>query len=374
MSSDPTRVMEAGPSGSVTAAENFGSGLKLTQPQADAWGPTLNVLSDPLARINWDLFADGTPRLSGVRSDYLRDAHDEVPMPAAVDVDSETGVSTYAVPTPVIEAHQLPLMEPLAVRRGLNGNTLTLGEMALGVTEIVASGIYNQGVKIAGGLASIPYALVDGLDAGVAVQRSFNEAISWTADSDGAQMIARGLAPVGQAVGQVTKAVRGFSEQYLGDGLTTILGTGLQAGIEIAGTMGGLKGAQSLLATSLDNSVFVWRATPGGLNGSIGIPSSLDSVLPVRITTVTPEMSRQFQGMGYLDPLTNRFMPAPANATMPVDHIFPVADIVRVPGFDRLTTQQMTNIIQDRIGLDNLQPLPGTFNSSKGASTARGDI
>jgi hypothetical protein len=87
-----------------------------------------------------------------------------------------------------------------------------------------------------------------------------------------------------------------------------------------------------------------------------------------RITTVTREMSDAYQGLGYLNPMTNTFKAAPVGKTMAVDHIFPSARIVDLPGFKTLTNQQMTNILQDRIGLGNLQPLPKTFNSSKGSS------
>ena len=87
-----------------------------------------------------------------------------------------------------------------------------------------------------------------------------------------------------------------------------------------------------------------------------------------RITTVTREMSDAYQGLGYLNPMTNTFKAAPVGKTMAVDHIFPSARIVDLPGFKTLTNQQMTNILQDKIGLGNLQPLPKTFNSSKGSS------
>lgn len=37
-------------------------------------------------------------------------------------------------------------------------------------------------------------------------------------------------------------------------------------------------------------------------------------------------------------------------------------------GFDKLTKSQMIDIIQDRVGLGNLQALPQRLNASKGAS------
>jgi hypothetical protein len=36
-------------------------------------------------------------------------------------------------------------------------------------------------------------------------------------------------------------------------------------------------------------------------------------------------------------------------------------------GFDKLTKEQMTNILQDKVGLNNLQSMPASLNSSKGA-------
>ena len=83
--------------------------------------------------------------------------------------------------------------------------------------------------------------------------------------------------------------------------------------------------------------------------------------------TPPADVSRQFQGMGYLDPLTNTFKNAPITQTMAVDHIFPVKAIQDLPGFHKLTTYQQKAIIQDTVGIGNFQPLPKTFNSSKGS-------
>ncbi|MCA0176620.1 MAG: hypothetical protein LCH73_10095 [Proteobacteria bacterium] len=51
---------------------------------------------------------------------------------------------------------------------------------------------------------------------------------------------------------------------------------------------------------------------------------------------------------------------------MAVDHILPVKDIIGLPGFKSLTQQQMENILQDKIGAGNLQPMPTSLNASKG--------
>ncbi|MBB1270975.1 hypothetical protein [Shewanella sp. SR44-3] len=86
------------------------------------------------------------------------------------------------------------------------------------------------------------------------------------------------------------------------------------------------------------------------------------------IRTVPADVSQQFQGMGYLDPLTNTFKNAPVNQTMAVDHIYPVKYIQELQNFDKLTVNQQSAIIQDTVGIGNFQPLPKTFNSSKGSS------
>lgn len=54
---------------------------------------------------------------------------------------------------------------------------------------------------------------------------------------------------------------------------------------------------------------------------------------------------------------------------MPVDHILPVKDIQSLPRFNKLTTEQQISIIHDRIDVGNFQPLPKSFNSSKGSKT-----
>jgi len=85
------------------------------------------------------------------------------------------------------------------------------------------------------------------------------------------------------------------------------------------------------------------------------------------IRTVPTDVSARFQGMGYLDPMTNTFKSAPINQTLEVDHIFPVKEIMRLPRFKKLTTEQQISIIHDRVDIGNFQPLPKTFNASKGS-------
>ncbi len=85
------------------------------------------------------------------------------------------------------------------------------------------------------------------------------------------------------------------------------------------------------------------------------------------IRTVPADVSARFQGMGYLDPISNTFKSAPLNKTMAVDHIYPVKEIMNLPRFNKLTTEQQMSIIHDRMEIGNFQPLPKTFNSSKGS-------
>ena len=83
------------------------------------------------------------------------------------------------------------------------------------------------------------------------------------------------------------------------------------------------------------------------------------------IDTVTADQRLAFIDNGYLDPKTNKFVPVPANTPMHVDHIFPVKKIIDLPGLSSLTKEQMIDILQDRIGLGNIQPLLNNLNLSK---------
>ena len=112
------------------------------------------------------------------------------------------------------------------------------------------------------------------------------------------------------------------------------------------------------------NSVYVAPALSSAtFGGGIYIPS-----LGKRITTVTKAMSDRFQGNGYLDPFSNKLIAPAVGEVLAVDHIYPVSKIIDLPGFDKLTRSQMTDIIQDRVELGNLQPLPQSLNASKKAS------
>ncbi|MCD1600340.1 hypothetical protein [Rheinheimera aquimaris] len=85
------------------------------------------------------------------------------------------------------------------------------------------------------------------------------------------------------------------------------------------------------------------------------------------VRTVTPEMGERFKDMGYLDPRSNTIVPLKVGEKIHVDHIFPTKEIIELPGFKNLTKPQMESILQDTIGIGNLQPLPSSLNQSKGA-------
>lgn len=168
----------------------------------------------------------------------------------------------------------------------------------------------------------------------------------------------------GDAVEAVSDAASGYysshsAQQIAEDTLTFAAGFIATAGVGKAAAMAGKSGLNFV-----KNSQIVFSPRGGTFYGGIVVPG----VNFTRITTVSRAMSERFQGMGYLDPMTNRITRAPLGAAMEVDHIFPVSKIVDMPGFNTLNKSQMTAIVQDAMGLGNLQPLPKGFNASKGAS------
>ncbi|MBC3480885.1 hypothetical protein [Pseudomonas sp. SWRI77] len=151
--------------------------------------------------------------------------------------------------------------------------------------------------------------------------------------------------------------------QIAEDGLRLLTST-LAGGVALRATTDAAGSAVRAGAFYYRNSVYVPPALSyGTLGGGIFIPS-----LGKRITTVTKAMSNRFQGNGYRDPLSDLIIAPPAGQVLAVDHIFPVSKLIELPGFNRLTRSQMTDIIQDRVGLGNLQPLPQSLNASKGAN------
>jgi hypothetical protein len=125
-----------------------------------------------------------------------------------------------------------------------------IGKATIGTAEILASGVWNQTVRIAGGLASIPY-LLDSVDAAVAVQEGMKDRFEWTPQSDGAKGIIKALQPVAAVVSEKIEKARAYSESKIGDGATTVLFSGTQAALEIAGTVTGTRSAAAFVERRL---------------------------------------------------------------------------------------------------------------------------
>jgi hypothetical protein len=126
------------------------------------------------------------------------------------------------------------------------GAGVTGGQALVGIAEKAYAGVHNQVVRIAGGLASIPVALISGVDSAVNMQKAMQESYGYNATSTGAQAIDIALQPMAQRINTVIQEQRGLSEKYYGDGFATVLFSGVEAGLEIAGTVGGIRGAQGM--------------------------------------------------------------------------------------------------------------------------------
>ncbi|WP_244113083.1 hemagglutinin repeat-containing protein [Burkholderia gladioli] len=95
-----------------------------------------------------------------------------------------------------------------------------------------------------------------------------------------------------------------------------------------------------------------------GIGASPGIGSGLAAVI-----TPNSTMRANANASGkYVDPLTNKTVAT--NETLAADHFVPKNWIKQQPGFDQLTPEQQSSLLNDPV---NTQGLPGTFNSSKGA-------
>ncbi|WP_212555903.1 LysM peptidoglycan-binding domain-containing protein [Pseudomonas japonica] len=139
---------------------------------------------------------------------------------------------------------------------------------------------------------------------------------------------------------------------------TLVGGVAMRATTDVAGSVvrAGVK--------QYRHSVYVPPAVARStLGGGVYIPS-----IGKWIKTVTSEMSESVQGKPYLNPLNNEWTLPEKGVVLAVDHTFPVNRIKALDGFDLLTKEQMTNIIQDKIGLGNLRGMPQNLNQSKGRS------
>jgi YD repeat-containing protein len=143
--------------------------------------------------------------------------------------------------------------EGTSFKEGLKQTAINAGKLLVGGTEIVVGGTINSGIRIVGGLASIPVAAVKGVDAGVAVQESA-ATLNYKFRSEGAQMIGQAMEPVAKHAGEVASLVRNVSERYLGDGVTTVLGATLQFGVEAALTVAGGNSLKKLVDFDLTPS------------------------------------------------------------------------------------------------------------------------
>lgn len=74
-----TRTMGAGPASAAENSTEYGGGLKVSNGLYDGWGPKFNV-PDPLVKPAWDLYADGTPRLSAYQGSYDDDVAVSMPV------------------------------------------------------------------------------------------------------------------------------------------------------------------------------------------------------------------------------------------------------------------------------------------------------
>jgi nucleoid-associated protein YgaU len=106
---------------------------------------------------------------------------------------------------------------------------------AVGAAELVVGGAWNSVVRIAGGVASVPF-LLDSTDAALAVQQGFEDKLAYQPKTEGAREIVQVLQPVAKYVGDKIETARNYSESKIGDGATTVLFAGGQFALE-AGSM-----------------------------------------------------------------------------------------------------------------------------------------
>lgn len=159
--------------------------------------------------------------------------------------------NVVVLPKIVVTAPRWSAAEELAAQTAdklmqINQFNMKVGKYALGATEIAVSGVYNQAVRIGGGLASIPYAAFDSANAATSVQDGFNERFGYNLRSDGAKSIVNGLSPLANKVNNGIQSLRSASEDTIGLGATALTFGTVQAGLEIAGVVGGgaaVKGA-----------------------------------------------------------------------------------------------------------------------------------
>ncbi|MDN6886176.1 hypothetical protein QMO14_21535 [Variovorax sp. CAN2819] len=182
---------------------------------------------------------------------------------------------------------------------GANIPLTQAANLAVGATELVIGGAYNQVGRILGGLASIPYTLA-GTDAAVGVQEGFAESWNYSPRSDGAQSIMRGLAPVAQRVSNGIQAARDFTAGYIGDGATTVLFAGTQFVLEAGATVTGLRSlgsvSESLLVGKVGTQAFPERSVAYGPRAEgIDILSAKQLALHERLSSASFQGTRAIE-------------------------------------------------------------------------------
>jgi LysM repeat protein len=170
------------------------------------------------------------------------------------------------------------------------------GKYAVGSTELVLSGVYNEAVRIVGGLASIPVAAFDSVDDAVALQQSIKNTIGYTPQTEGALAIESALQPVGQFLDKKAfTPLHNLSETYLGDGLTTLLSGTAQFVAESAGVASGINAVgKEIIGRTLINEL-----RSGSLGGVEGAADGLDLGASIsRIGPSVADKAADFEALG----------------------------------------------------------------------------
>jgi hypothetical protein len=188
--------------------------------------------------------------------------------------DYDTGTEASGV-RPQSDLVGEPLDSMNFVGPGLRTRTSTsLGDIGLGVLELGYASARNGLTRIAGGVTSWGVLAMDGVDAAVQYQQAFRDRYGYVPSSAGAYAIGSTWAPVANAFNAASTWVRGQSENYLGDGLTSFIGATGQFALEAGATVTGLR----TVGSALDNVAVNWGTgvPSGGLYslqaGGIAVP------------------------------------------------------------------------------------------------------
>jgi hypothetical protein len=141
--------------------------------------------------------------------------------------------STYDEFGNVISAELVQVTSGSAL--GTVANAVRNGLIALG--ELGYAGIHNQVVKIAGGLASIPFLAV-GVDAAVSVQEQFRDRFGYVLTTPEAQRLVHTIQPYAEIIRDIYGLGREAAALQYGDAATTAAEVALQSAVEIIGLTG----------------------------------------------------------------------------------------------------------------------------------------